>query len=219
MSTANQISIFFDGNQSTYKKCMRAEENINAAQKVAGFPAKPQRWHPQDPAKHRYTFTRNDEWLWCDPQHLEHMLAGFWFRLARTKKDEKGKQIWGFNHHFLNVLGLIFILCSVRKTPESSLFVFHDDIFWSLASQCRSNPPDIFGYFLPLLYTGQRGDHGKMWRSVRAFQPTGSSVPFPDIHVSKWYHMDSPSIQTTQGFSLTFPATVNSALSWHTHRL
>lgn len=76
--------------------------------------------------------------------------------------------------------------------------------------------PDIFRYFLPLLQTGQRGDHGKMWRSVRAFQPTGSSLPFPDIQVFKPYHMYAPNAQTTQGFPPTFQATVNWVLSRHT---
>lgn len=79
-----------------------------------------------------------------------------------------------------------------------------------------SKTADIFGYFLPLFQTGQRGDHGKMWGSVGAFQPTGSSVPFPDIQVSKSYHMYA---QTTEGFPPTFPATINSVLSRHTRAL
>lgn len=87
---------------------------------------------------------------------------------------------------------------------------------WVAASLPRSETADIFGYFLPLFQTGQRGDHGKMWGSVGAFQPTGSSVPFPDIQVSKSYHMYA---QTTEGFPPTFPATVNSVLSRHSRAL
>lgn len=95
----------------------------------------------------------------------------------------------------------------------SSAFVLK---VWVAASLPRSITADIFGYFLPLFQTGQRGDHGKMWGSVGAFQPTGSSVPFPDIQVSKSYHMYA---QTTEGFPPTFPATVNSVLSRHTRAL
>lgn len=87
---------------------------------------------------------------------------------------------------------------------------------WVAASLRPSKTADIFGYFLPLFQTGQRGDHGKMWGSVGAFQPTGSSVPFPDIQVSKSYHMYA---QTTEGFPPTFPATVNSVLSRHARAL
>lgn len=95
----------------------------------------------------------------------------------------------------------------------SSAFVLK---VWVAASLPRSITADIFGYFLPLFQTGQRGDHGKMWGSVGAFQPTGSSVPFPDIQVSKSYHMYA---QTTEGFPPTFPATVNTVLSRHTRAL